>query len=839
MAYVEVRRLGELVTRRWVDDERARRGFGVQLGHLGTVHVAPGEVVRLRKYEVRLVPGARGEKTLIPPDGKEEIPVPEEAPVAAESPPAPAAEPRQDESAGPDAPELPAELPIDEYAAAGRLSRAKVLRLLSRACRCVQRFHDRGEVHRDLRPGNLLVGPDGEVRLVGGGPDASASAGEARDPQCLSPERLAGRSEAVGVRSDVYGLGVVLYRLVVGDWPFDASGTRADLLHRIVSGQVRPPGSLGRRVGRELEVVLSKALTLAPGGRYASAGLLADDIDNCLRRRPLQARELTRGYVLSRWFARHRGPLAAGAVMLALAGAAAGLWWTGLLREYWPAALRQRWLARSTTRPARRAATTKPARPLPADLVAARESALAAWRAVAGLDRGQGFGSLWDAAAATRSGADALVDRQDYAAARRAYAELLARAQSLADRQALRAASAEARERSRRAAKDAQRVDLSGQAAELRAAAGQLADRAASAFAGGEFAEAERLWSEAATQSAGAGAHAKGAADVAAARAAYRQALAGLDADALRARGGQAWAKVADAVRRAERDGATPVQAAEAYRQAASLLPAAAQAVTFDTHLAAARKLGEADKIDEALGEVARALAIRPADAAALALKTQLAAAAAEIAAGWEVLFDGKRSIDWQGGAGAFRVAGDAIVGGSVRRAAAKRAFLYGTKRYGDCEVSLKVKTVGEAPDGGVIVRGRFLDATAALGYRAAVGTVGGQLRAGHLLDEGRGAKPLARPAPAKLRQIWKADGWNDLRVVCSGRRVRVFVNGVRTADYVETRTGAPRGDAVGLEVHPSQAPGEVWYKAIRIRKLPAGGATTSTAPAEPDPEGR
>ena len=147
MAYVEVRRLGELMTRRWVDDERARRGFGVQLGHLGSVHVALGEVVKFCMYEVRLVAGAPGEDEIPPPaEGP-----PEESPSAREAAQTPADEfAATDESAGQAppssdvrpsgaAPEPPPELPIDEYVAAGRLSRAKALRVLAGACRCVQR----------------------------------------------------------------------------------------------------------------------------------------------------------------------------------------------------------------------------------------------------------------------------------------------------------------------------------------------------------------------------------------------------------------------------------------------------------------------------------------------------------------------------------------------------------------------------------------------------------------------------------------------------------------------------------------------------------------------------
>ena len=812
MAYVEIRRQGELIARRWVDDEKARRGCGVQLGTLGSVHAALGQVVRLRDYEVRIVAGAPGEDQRIDAEdgeiGRPDEAVPEPAPEepAPEEPPATSAA----ETAG---------LPLDRYVEQRRLSRRQGLELMAAVCRCVQGLHEGGAAHGGLRPANVLVGDDGRPHVPDADPAERDEKGQVPFLEAMayaSPEQAAGRLDLLGPRSDVYSLGVMLYRLLTGQMPLDLSGTRLDVIDRIMSGQIRPPREASRAVNRELEAVLRKAMTLAPDARYDSPGQLAEEIDRALQGLPLLAREPTRGYLFRRGIARHRAALLVTAGLAAVGLGAGAFWLTGAKLPSW------RWPA-FLGGPTSREATTGPsAEPLvaPAPVAAARTAAEAAWAKVADLDPGQGFGALLEAAKATRHGAETLLAKKAYAEAKRAYEELLARSRLLARRQEGRAAAVADRKRAQAAGRRARQAEPAGAAKALCDAAAALADKATIAFASGGFEEAQRHWKAAAAQYGQAVARAGGLADLAAARDAYRQARAGLNQAKVRRFGGALWTAAAEAARKAENTPRDPARAAASYRMAVDLLAAAAKEADFQGYLHAARRLEGQDKTGEALAEVKLALARRPSDPEALALKKRLEEAARPLAGGWYVLFDGKKSIDWQGGLGMFRVEGGAIVGGSLKQRVSRKAFLYGRKSYRDFELRLKVKALGDRPSGGILFRGRFRDAGSAVGYRVQVGVDRGILASGAVFDEGRTGKFLARPDRTELPRIWKPNAWNGCRIVCTGTRVRVWLNGRQTVDFTETRTDAARDGAVGVAIQPSRTLCEVWYKDILIREV-------------------
>jgi eukaryotic-like serine/threonine-protein kinase len=131
-----------------------------------------------------------------------------------------------------------------------------------------------------------------------------------------SPEQTEGLPDRIGLQSDVYSLGVILYQIVSDDFPYDISGALVDVMNNIRSEPPRPLRAIGRRVSRDLETIARKALEKDPQRRYFSAADLARDVERCLHGEPISARTST-WYVLGKYLARHRVAVAVGALVLA------------------------------------------------------------------------------------------------------------------------------------------------------------------------------------------------------------------------------------------------------------------------------------------------------------------------------------------------------------------------------------------------------------------------------------------------------------------------------------------------------------------------------------------
>ena len=189
--------------------------------------------------------------------------------------------------------------PLDQYVKTRNLSQKQIIVLMQQICEAVRHAHQNGVIHRDLKPANILVDLDRNPRvldfglakvLADAGPDASISmdGNLAGTPAFMSPEQAAGSAQ-VDTRSDVYSLGVVLYRLLTGQPPHDLTGTRVEVLKRISTQEVPHPRKLCSKIDAELETVLLKALSLDPEQRYSSAAEFARDLEHYLRGEPLEA----------------------------------------------------------------------------------------------------------------------------------------------------------------------------------------------------------------------------------------------------------------------------------------------------------------------------------------------------------------------------------------------------------------------------------------------------------------------------------------------------------------------------------------------------------------------
>ncbi len=210
---------------------------------------------------------------------------------------------------------------------AGLDDRAR-LALVATVARAVHHAHVRGVVHRDLKPGNVLVGIDGQPRVLDFG--IALALDEAGDPQRLtqfgelvgtlsymSPEQIGGDTRRVDQRSDVYALGVILYELLSGEHPHALRNSSLIEAARIVSEQ--PARALSKRrptLAGDVDTVTMKALEPDRDRRYQSAIELAEDIERVLDDRPILARPATAAYLTRKFLRRHR--LAASAAALVL-----------------------------------------------------------------------------------------------------------------------------------------------------------------------------------------------------------------------------------------------------------------------------------------------------------------------------------------------------------------------------------------------------------------------------------------------------------------------------------------------------------------------------------------
>jgi serine/threonine protein kinase/Tfp pilus assembly protein PilF len=214
----------------------------------------------------------------------------------------------------------PSALLTERSARGGEYFRA-VARLGVQAALALEHAHQLGVVHRDVKPGNLLLDAEGRLWVTDfglarcqAGPGVTVSGDLVGTLRYMSPEQALGRRGVVDQRSDVYSLGATLYEALTRE-PAYPGGDRAELLRQIARGEPRPPRRVSPSVPAGLETVVLKAMAQEPDRRYATAQELADDLGRFLEHRPVRAKRATALERAAKWARRHRPAVTAAAAL--------------------------------------------------------------------------------------------------------------------------------------------------------------------------------------------------------------------------------------------------------------------------------------------------------------------------------------------------------------------------------------------------------------------------------------------------------------------------------------------------------------------------------------------
>lgn len=255
-------------------------------------------------------------------------------------------------------------LPIEEYCDQQRLSVADRIRVFQQVCSAVGYLHQQLIVHRDLKPGNIMVSNEGAVKLLdfgiakllvpasfSTGPELTGIQGQPLTPNYASPEQMAGG--AAQKTSDIYALGVILYRLLTGRTPYQGIEEKLANMHTqqgppLPSQNIRvdlknspeTTAQLKRRMMGDLDQIVVKAMRFDPKERYQTAAEFSDDLQRFLDGFPVRARNISLASRSARMLRRKWVAAAVVAGFLALGGVA-GTEWMRIQKQAAEAAARE------------------------------------------------------------------------------------------------------------------------------------------------------------------------------------------------------------------------------------------------------------------------------------------------------------------------------------------------------------------------------------------------------------------------------------------------------------------------------------------------------------------
>src|SRR5213594_1098401 len=186
---------------------------------------------------------------------------------------------------------------LDEAVRRTPMPMRQAAELMAKVARTVHYAHEHGILHRDIKPGNILLDANGEphltdfglARLVESESSVTHTLEVMGTPSYMAPEQAMGNNAAVTKVTDVYGLGAVLYQLLTGHPPF-AGGTTYETIRLLLNTDPLQPRLLNPKIDRDLSTICLKCLEKDPKRRYSSALGLAEDLERWLKHEPIQAR---------------------------------------------------------------------------------------------------------------------------------------------------------------------------------------------------------------------------------------------------------------------------------------------------------------------------------------------------------------------------------------------------------------------------------------------------------------------------------------------------------------------------------------------------------------------